>query len=163
MKIPIILNEKKIVLSAEPTDTLLNILRREQLYSVKCGCEKGICGNCMILLDDTAVPSCKIPMGIIRDSKVITLEYFKTEPIYQDIINGFSQAGIHLCGYCNSGKIFTAYSILTRYHRPTLEQIHSAIKDLDSCCTDFATLTNGILYAVASKHTREGKKTNAKK
>lgn len=163
MKIPLTLNDKKIVLSAEPTDSLLHILRRENLYSVKCGCEKGICGNCMVLLDDNAVPSCKIPMGIIRDSSITTLESFKANPYFQDIMTGFSQAGIHMCGYCNAGKILTAYSILQKYYRPTLEQIHTAIKNLDSCCTDYTTLTNGILYAVAAKHIREGKKTNAKK
>lgn len=163
MKIPLTLNSKKVVLSAEPTDTLLNVLRREHLYSVKCGCENGICGNCMVLLDDTSVPSCKIPMGIIRDSNIITLEHFKNDPLYQDIVTGFSQAGIHMCGYCNAGKIFTAYSILKKYYRPTIEQIHTAIKNLNSCCTDYTTFTNGILYAIAAKHTREGKKINAKK
>lgn len=163
MKIPLTLNDKKVVLSAEPTDTLLYILRREQLYSVKCGCEKGICGNCMVLLDGEPVPSCKIPMGIIRDCSIVTLEHFKTTPLYQDIMTGFNQAGIHMCGYCNSGKIFTAYSILTKYYKPTLKQIQNAIKNLDSCCTDFSSLNNGILYAVAAKHEREGKKVNAKK
>ena len=62
-----------------------------------------------------------------------------------------------------SGKIFTAYSILTKYYKPTLKQIQNAIKNLDSCCTDFSSLNNGILYAVAAKHEREGKKVNAKK
>lgn len=163
MKIPLTLNGKKIILTSEPTDSLMHILRKEQFYSVKCGCEKGICGNCLVLMDGSPVPSCKIPMGIIRNSNIVTLEHLKTDPLYQDIMSGFTQAGIHMCGYCNAGKIFTAYSILTKYYRPTLEQIYVAIKDLNSCCTDYTTLTNGILYAVAAKHTREGKKTNAKK
>ncbi|MBP3365400.1 MAG: 2Fe-2S iron-sulfur cluster binding domain-containing protein [Treponema sp.] len=163
MKIPLYLNNKKIVLSAEPTDSLLSVLRREKLYSVKCGCQKGRCGNCMVLLDDTAVESCLIPVGIVRDCKIVTLEYFKNDPYYQDIVTGFSQAGINLCGYCSAGKIFTAYSVLKKFYRPSLDQIYSAIKNLDSCCTDFSTLTNGILYAVAAKHTREGKSANAKK
>ncbi|MCQ2249347.1 MAG: 2Fe-2S iron-sulfur cluster-binding protein [Treponema sp.] len=163
MKIPLTLNNKKTVFTAETTDTLLSVLRRLNLYSVKCGCEKGICGNCMILLDGEPVPSCTIPAGIIRDRKIMTLEYFKTDPCYQDIVQGFNQAGIHMCGYCNAGKILTTYSILKKYYRPSLEEIHSAIKDLDCCCTDYATLTNGILYAVAAKHTREGKKQNGKK
>ncbi len=163
MKIPLTLNNKKIVLSAEPTEPLLSVLRKEKLYSVKCGCNKGICGNCMILLDDTSVASCLIPVGIVRDCNVVTLEYFQTTVFYQDIVTGFNQAGISLCGYCNAGKIFTAYTILKKYYRPTLEQIYDAIKDLNPCCIDFATLTNGILYAVAAKHTREGKSSNAKK
>ncbi|AEB13978.1 MULTISPECIES: (2Fe-2S)-binding protein [Treponema] len=163
MKIPLYLNNKKIVLSAEPTESLLSVLRKEKLYSVKCGCQKGMCGNCMILLNDKSAASCLIPVGITRDCHIITLEYFQSNPCYQDIIAGFSKAGINLCGYCNAGKIFTAYTILKNYYRPTLDQIYSAIKNLDSCCTDFSTLTNGILYAVAEKHAREGKSSNAKK
>ena len=163
MKIPLYLNNKKIVLSAEPTESLLSVLRKEKLYSVKCGCQKGMCGNCMILLNDKSAASCLIPVGITRDCHIITLEYFQSNPCYQDIIAGFSKAGINLCGYCNAGKIFTAYTILKNYYRPTLDQIYSAIKNLDSCCTDFSTLKNGILYAVAEKHAREGKSSNAKK
>ena len=104
MKIPLTLNGKKIILTSEPTDSLMHILRKEQFYSVKCGCEKGICGNCLVLMDGNPVPSCKIPMGIIRDSNIVTLEYLKTDPLYQDIMSGFSQAGIHMCGYCNAGN-----------------------------------------------------------
>lgn len=163
MTITLTINEKKHVISADPSEKLLTVLRKEKLFSVKCGCQKGLCGNCMILLDDNPVPACLVPIGIVRDSKIVTLEYFKNDPCYQDIITGFNQAGIHLCGYCNAGKIFTAYTILKNYYRPTLDQIYSAIKNLDSCCTDFSTLTNGILYAVAEKHAREGKSSNAKK
>ena len=92
MKIPLYLNNKKIVLSAEPTESLLSVLRKEKLYSVKCGCQKGMCGNCMILLNDKSAASCLIPVGITRDCHIITLEYFQSNPCYQDIIAGFSKA-----------------------------------------------------------------------
>jgi carbon-monoxide dehydrogenase small subunit len=163
MKIPLYLNDEKIIVSAEPAEPLLSILRREKLYSVKCGCRKGKCGNCMILLDDNAVESCLIPVGVARDCKIVTLEHFKTTPDFRDISVGFAQAGIDLCGYCNAGKFFTAYSILKKYYRPTPAQIYDSIKNLDLCCTDFTALINGILYAVAEKHTREGRETHAKK
>ena len=80
MKIPLYLNNKKIVLSAEPTESLLSVLRKEKLYSVKCGCQKGMCGNCMILLNDKSAASCLIPVGIARDCHIVTLEYFQSNP-----------------------------------------------------------------------------------
>ncbi len=155
MKIPLILNNRKIVITSDPSQSLFSVLRHEKLFSVKCGCQKGICGNCMILMNGEAVPSCIIPVGTARDTEIMTLECFKETPLYADIIKGFSRAGIHLCGYCDAGKIFTAYSILKKYQRPTIDQIKSAMKYLDSCCTDFDTLTNGILYAVSEMHGRE--------
>lgn len=163
MKIPVILNDKKIVFDAEPNERLMTVLRREKLYSVKCGCEKGLCGDCSILLDDHVVPSCMIPVGMVRDRTIVTLEFFQTFPIYNDIITGFSQAGIHLCGYCTAGKIFTAYEVLNTYYRPDRQQLYNAISTFDCCCTDRDTLANGILYAVAAKHSREGRHKNAKK
>lgn len=163
MKIPVTLNDKKTVLEAEPSEKLMEVLRREHLYSVKCGCGRGLCGDCTILLDGHAVPSCTIPVGMVRDSTIVTLEYFQTFPIYSDIINGFAQAGIHLCGYCNAGKIFTAYEVLETYYRPDRAQLYAAINTFDCCCTDRDSLANGILYAVAAKHSREGRHKNAKK
>jgi len=163
MKIPVTLNGKKVILDAEPSEKLINVLRKLKIYSVKCGCMEGHCGNCMVLLNDTPVVSCKIPVGIIRNSNIVTLEYFKTVPIYKDIITGFNQAGMHLCGYCTAGKVFTAYGVLKKYYRPDLKQLQDAIKGMDCCCTDKDTFANGILYAVASKHTREARSNNAKK
>ena len=163
MRIPVVLNDKKVILEAEPSEKLASVLRREKLYSIKCGCGKGFCGNCTILLDDHAVPSCIIPIGMVRNCSITTLEYFQTQPIYTDIIKGFSQAGISLCGYCNAGKIFTAYEVLVNYYRPNRQQLYDLINRFDTCCVDRDTLANGILYAVAAKHTREGRHINGKK
>lgn len=163
MKIPVILNDKKIVLEAEPDEKVIDVLRREKLFSVKHGCEKGFCGACTILLDGKPVASCILPVGIIRDCKIVTLEYFKSNPLYNDIINGFNKANIHLCGYCNAGKIFTAYEILTHTQRPDREELYSKLNRYDCCCTDIDTLANGILYAVACNHARVGKIKNGKK
>lgn len=163
MKIPVVLNDKKLVLEAEPDEKVIDVLRREKLFSVKHGCEKGFCGSCTILLDGKPVSSCILPVGIIRDSNIVTLEYFKSNPLYNDIINGFNKANIHLCGYCNAGKIFTAYEILTRNQRPDREELYSKLNKYDCCCTDIDTLANGILYAVACNHARVGKIKNGKK
>ncbi len=163
MKIPVIINGTKVVLSADPSEKLLNVLRREKFYSVKCGCEIGMCGNCTVLLDGKPVPSCITYMATVRDSKIETLEYIKQNPIYQDIMAGFNQANLHLCGYCNSGKILIAYQILNEYYRPDVSIIKDAIKTLSPCCTDKDSLVNGILYAIAAKHKREGKNQNGNK
>lgn len=162
MIIPIILNGTKTIINAEPEESLLSYLRRQKIFSPKCGCEKGVCGNCMILLNGENVTSCNIPVGIIRDSEIVTLEYLKNNPIYQDITFGFNQAGIHLCGYCNAGKYFTAYKILQQKTRPEVSEIYDAIKGLDACCTDRDSLVNGILYAIAANHKRLGANKNVR-
>ncbi len=163
MQIEANLNNEHVVFNAAPEDSLMHVLRQQKLYKVKCGCEKGHCGNCMVLMDDKPVPSCIIPIGAVRNSHIVTLEHFKTYPEYSDIMTGFKNSGITLCGYCDAGKILTAYSLLKTYKRPNLQQIEESIKYLDCCCTDRTTFINGILYAIAAKHKREGKELNGKK
>ena len=162
MKIQMTLNGKKMTIDAEQDDTLLKILRHENIYSVKCGCEKGLCGNCMVLFNSMPVPSCQIHVELLKNAKIETLEGFKSNPIYQDIITGFNHAGVRLCGWCNSGKILLAYSLVSKSTRPDIDQIMTAIKSIEPCCTDRKTLANGILYAIAANHRRGGKQ-NAKK
>ncbi|MCH5290806.1 MAG: 2Fe-2S iron-sulfur cluster binding domain-containing protein [Treponema sp.] len=163
MKIPLTLNGKRTVLDADPSEPLSTVLRNEALFSVKCGCTKGFCGNCMVLLDGAPVSSCILPAGMVREATVTTLEYFKNDPLYTDIMNGFSKAGIQMCGYCNAGKIFTAYRALSSPYRPDVRRLSEAVEPLSCCCTDRDTLVNGILYAMAAKQAREGRKGNVKK
>ena len=164
MKIPLTLNGERTILDAEPAENLQTTLRRLNLYSIKLGCTEGLCGNCMVLLDGDPVPSCTLPVGILRDCSIVTLEYFsKAEPIYNDIISGFKQAGIHLCGYCNAGKIFSAYRVLTEPTMPEDEDILDVVRNLNPCCTDRDTLIHGIKLAYLIKQNREGKSNNGKK
>ncbi len=164
MKIPLTINGEKTVLDAEPAENLQTTLRRLNLFSIKLGCSKGICGNCMVLLDGKPVPSCTLPVGILRDCSITTLEYFsKADPLYTDILNGFRQAGIHLCGYCNAGKIFTAYRIISQSYLADDDEILDAIRNLNPCCTDRDSLIHGIKLAYSIKLNREGKSNNGKK
>ena len=163
MQIPFSLNNEKIVIDAEADDSLLAVLRRERLFKVKCGCEKGFCGNCTVLLNDNPVSSCMIPVSLIRDESIITLEFFKkNNPYYTDIMSGFKEAEMNLCGYCDAGKIFTAYWIIKTYPHPDIKNIQDAIRHLDCCCTDRNSITNGILYAAAFNHARLERLENGK-
>ncbi|MBQ9494220.1 MAG: 2Fe-2S iron-sulfur cluster binding domain-containing protein [Treponema sp.] len=162
MKIPITLNNSKIVLDANPNDTLLDVLRREELLSAKCGCGKGMCGACTVVLDGKPVPSCIMPIAVVRDGTVMTLEYFLKSDDYSDIIKGFNKAGIHLCGFCNAGKIFAAWDILNTTTRPNRAEILEQVRSLSACCTNSDLLVNGIFYAFDYKVQRMGAQKNAK-
>jgi carbon-monoxide dehydrogenase small subunit len=148
MNIPITLNGDKIILDSRPEDSLMAVLRRLSCPSVKCGCTSGYCGACSVLLNDSPVASCKIPVGIIRDTDIVTLDYFKRTKEYTTIMQGFELAQIKLCGYCDSGKIFSAYQLLKSNKNLTRQEISDHVKHLSPCCTDLATLTNGILLAI---------------
>lgn len=148
MNVTVILNGDKTILEAPADDSLLDVLRRKGCPSVKCGCGKGVCGSCTVLLNDKPVASCKIPLGIIHNSDIVTLEYFERTKEYSIITKGFELAGIKLCGYCNAGKIFTAYQLLKMNKIPNRDEIREQVQSLAPCCTDLNTLINGIIWAI---------------
>ena len=148
-------------------ESLQKVLRKNGLKTVKLGCSNGFCGNCMVLLNDNPVPSCKVSAASIQgDDEIVTLSYFqKTFPEAKDIAKGFEKAGINLCGYCDAGKFFTAYDLL-KNGKPSKERILNAVKGLNTCCTDEETLCEGILYAYdfkMARKTRESNSASAKK
>jgi carbon-monoxide dehydrogenase small subunit len=157
MKIPVTLNGNKIILDAHADEPLMKVLHKNGCTSVKSGCSGGFCGSCTILLDDRPVASCKIPAGIVRDCDIVTLDYFVKTEEYSNIMAGFQKAGIKLCGYCNAGKVFSAYQILKITKKLERDEITDYVKSLSPCCTDLDTLVNGIIYAIQISDRRQAR------
>lgn len=155
MKIPVTLNGNKTILDAHADESLMKVLHKNGCPSVKSGCSGGFCGACTILLDDRPAAACKIPAGIVRNSDIVTLDYFVKTEEYSIIMSGFQKAGIKLCGYCTAGKVFSAYQILKASKMPTRQEIADYVKSLSPCCTDLETLVNGILYSIQIANRRQ--------
>ena len=163
MKIPFTLNNESVVFDAEPDAKLLQLLRKNGFLDVKEGCKGGLCTACTVLLNGIPVPSCLVTAASIRDNRIVTLDYFKKTAEYIDIEQGFAQAEAHLCGYCDAGKILTAFSIITSNPRPTREEIFNEVKHFPCKCTDTDTLINGILFAAAARRNRLSGMSHGKK
>ena len=148
MNVPVILNGNKTILEAPADETLMSVLRRIGCSSVKCGCGQGTCGSCTVLLNDNPVATCKIPLGIIQNADIVTLEYFERTKEYTIIMKGFELAGIKMCGLCDSGKIFSAYQLVKLNKIPSRDEIYEQVRSLAPCCTDLNTLINGIILAI---------------
>ena len=148
MNVPVILNGNKTILEAPADETLMSVLIRIGGSSVKCGCGQGTCGSCTVLLNDSPVATCKIPLGIIQNADIVTLEYFERTKEYSIIMKGFELAGIKLCGLCDSGKIFSTYQLVKLNRITTRDEIYEQVRSLAPCCTDLNTLINGIILAL---------------
>jgi carbon-monoxide dehydrogenase small subunit len=154
MKIPLTLNGEQIVLNVDADTKLSDVLRKNNCFDVKRGCESGVCGACMILMDEEPVPSCVVPAVAARNSRIVTLDYFMTLPDYEDVKRGFDRAGIELCGYCDAGKIFGAYHLMTRYKNLTRKQIQFVMSSLRCRCADDNLMINGVVYASTFREKR---------
>ncbi len=160
MIITLTLNGHETNLDVKTSDTLLETLRSVNLLSVKCGCIKGKCGACTVLLNGKAVPSCLVPSPLAHNASVETLEGFEESDDYKDIMAGFESAGIKLCGFCNAGKIFAAYEFIHRKNKSEKEEITQMINSFQCPCTEPSQLANGIIYAIANSHKRNAFKSS---
>lgn len=155
MIIPFILNGEKLYLDARPNDRLLHILRqRFDLTEVKESCSAGFCGACTVLMNGVSVPSCIIPAFQIRNREITTLSHFKKTEDYQDIEKGFSDAGISLCGFCDAGKILTAYSIIAANEKPSKQEIREMLDSVSCRCTAISDLVSAIQRAAMYRRRR---------
>jgi aerobic-type carbon monoxide dehydrogenase small subunit (CoxS/CutS family) len=74
MKIQFTLNGQPKQFECEPGESLMSLLRRSGVWSVKHGCETGECGACSILLDGKIVPTCVMLAGQADGHTIETVE-----------------------------------------------------------------------------------------
>ncbi|MDR0401217.1 MAG: 2Fe-2S iron-sulfur cluster binding domain-containing protein [Treponema sp.] len=145
MTIDFILNGEDVVVHAEAEFRLVDILRDSfALTGTKIGCLAGCCGACTVIFNGLVVQSCLIPAFSIRGSEIITIEGFSQTDEYQDIVEGFSQAGLENCSFCHNGKILTAEALLERIPRPERGEILNAYNSIRCRCTDPDALADAL-------------------
>jgi len=147
-KIPINfnLNGRKIAIEIEPQMTLLEMLRdRLGVKSPKCGCDRGDCGTCTVMLDDRTVRSCLVLAVEVDGLKVTTLEGImqggKLTPIQQAFIDNNS----FQCGFCAPGMILSTTELLGKNPNPNKEEIQEALSGNLCRCTGYSSIIEAVL------------------
>ena len=143
-------NGKKVHSTAEAGETLLRFLReRLGLTDTKCGCEKGDCGTCTVILNGKAVKSCLVLALQANGKTVLTLKGVAREELGRKLQESFVEHGAVQCGFCTPGLIVAARSFLEHHPRPTREQIREAISGNLCRCTGYQKIVDAI-YHVAT-------------
>ncbi|MEM1072972.1 MAG: (2Fe-2S)-binding protein [Pseudomonadota bacterium] len=103
---------------------LLWVLRDElNLKGTKFGCGIAMCGACTVHLDGTAVRSCQIDAASAEGSEITTIEGIGTPEVLHAVQAAWVQHQVAQCGYCQSGQIMQAVSLLSYSPDPTDEDI----------------------------------------
>ena len=152
------LNKKAVSVDVPDGMTLLDLLRDELgVHSVKRGCENAECGACTVLVDDVAVNACIFLAARANGRRVTTLEGVGTMDNMHTIQKQFVQHGAVQCGFCGSGMILSALSLLKENPDPSIEEIREGIAGNLCRCSGYVKIVEAI--DAAAKEMRENHET----
>ena len=137
MNVNFILNGEDVTFRGGARVRLIDILRVDfGLMGAKAGCFAGKCGLCAVIFNGSVCHACLIPAFRLNNSEIITIEGFSFTDEYQDIVNGLDRLELDDCGYCRTGKILAAGTLLGRSKRPSHEDVLRAAEGIRCRCTD---------------------------
>jgi isoquinoline 1-oxidoreductase alpha subunit len=122
-------------LEVEPDTPLLWVLRDHlNLTGTKYGCGIAQCGACTVHLNGTPSRSCSIPVSGVLEVDIVTIEGLskdKSHPVQKAWI----KEDVPQCGYCQSGQIMAAVSLLAKNANPSDSDIDNAMTNICRCGT----------------------------
>jgi aerobic-type carbon monoxide dehydrogenase small subunit (CoxS/CutS family) len=141
-------NGRQLKVGASSEETLLSVLRnRLNLTGTKYGCGEGQCGACTVLLDGQATRSCLISVGTAAKAKIVTIEGLEQDGKLSPVQQAFLDEGAFQCGYCTSGMILGATSLLHEQHNPTEEQIVEGMERHICRCGTYPRIVDAVKRA----------------
>jgi isoquinoline 1-oxidoreductase alpha subunit len=144
MPIRITVNDVVTSVDVPPDMPLLWVLRDIlNLKGAKFGCGIGRCGACTVLLDGQAIRSCMTEVGSVGDERITTIEGLSPDGLHPVQV-AWEALDVPQCGYCQSGQILSAASLLKRTPNPTDSDIDAAMSGNLCRCGTYARIRQAI-------------------
>jgi isoquinoline 1-oxidoreductase alpha subunit len=141
-------NGKSVDVAAEPDDSLLWVIREKlNLTGTKFGCGVAQCGACTVHLDGRAVRSCITRMSQAQGRSVTTIEGLSPDGSHP-LQKAWVKEQVLQCGYCQSGQIMQAASLLKVTPKPTRAQIVQGMNGNLCRCGTYNRIVRAIERAV---------------
>ena len=120
-------NGKKHTVDVSLDTPLLWVLRDTlALTGTKFGCGKALCGACIVHLDGEAIRSCTTSIDFAQGKSVTTIEGLSPD-LSHPLQRAWIAEDVPQCGYCQSGQIMAAASLLALKPNPTDDDINAAM------------------------------------
>jgi isoquinoline 1-oxidoreductase alpha subunit len=138
------LNGQQRSFDGDPDTPLLWVIREaEKLTGTKYGCGVAQCGACTVHLDGMTRRSCITPISTVDGSEVVTIEGLAGKEAGA-VQKAWVAIDVPQCGYCQSGQIMSAVSLLQFTPKPTDEDIDGAMAGNICRCATYQRIRQAI-------------------
>jgi isoquinoline 1-oxidoreductase alpha subunit len=141
------INGKKVTVEAGGDTPLLWVIRDDVgLTGTKFGCGIGQCGACTVHVDGKATRSCITPLSAVEGVEITTIEGLDPNGEHP-VQKAWRELQVPQCGYCQSGQIMQAASVLKDNPNVTDQQIDALMTGNLCRCMTYARIRAAVRLA----------------
>jgi isoquinoline 1-oxidoreductase alpha subunit len=134
--------------AVDPSTPLLWVLREElNMTGTKYGCGVSACGACTVHVDGVATRSCMLPMSLLGNRSVVTIEAMANDPVGRVVQDAWVEKDVVQCGYCQSGQIMSAVALLKATAKPSETNIEESMGGNICRCATYVRIREAINLA----------------
>ncbi len=141
------INGKTVNVDAQSDTPLLWVIREHlKLTGTKFGCGAGQCGACTVHVDGDATFSCQTPVSSIAGKDITTIEGLSADSSHP-LQKSWIAEEVPQCGYCQSGQIMKAATLLSKNKSPSRQQIVQHMNSNICRCGTYSRIIKAIQRA----------------
>jgi aerobic-type carbon monoxide dehydrogenase small subunit (CoxS/CutS family) len=149
-RIALRVNGRSQTVDVDPATPLLYVLGDDLgLRGPKFGCGLGQCGACTVIAAGRAIRSCVTPVSTVAGAEIVTLEGLGTPEKPHPIQQAFIDEQAAQCGFCLSGVVLTAKTLLDQNPNADDAAIRRGMSNV--LCRCFA---HSRMYAAIKRYAR---------
>ena len=119
------------------------------LTGTKYGCGIGACGACTVHIDGVAVRGCQTTVAAAEGKPITTIEGLSPDGTHPVQV-AWRAHNVPQCGYCQSGQIMQAASLLAQTPQPTDADIDRGMRGNICRCGTYVRIRAAIHTAAAN-------------
>lgn len=116
------------------------------LNGTKYGCGVGLCGACTVHVDGKAERACQLSLGEVDGANVTTIEGLDPEGNHRVQV-AWRDLNVPQCGFCQTGQIMQAVSLLDENPKPSDDEILAAMSNNVCRCGCYQRIVDAVRLA----------------